>query len=95
MNHLLRTLEEKHMPLSDTATLTKLSDSNQTIGNPDEDVRGRSVKDKDGHGIGKVNDLLSMIRIGENGGTQDDRQRYHTSGHGDAGIALGLEHRLR
>jgi len=40
------------------ATLSKLSDSGQTVAHSDEDVRGRKVKDKDGKDIGKVDDLL-------------------------------------
>ncbi|MDQ6877584.1 MAG: PRC-barrel domain-containing protein [Candidatus Dormibacteraeota bacterium] len=40
------------------ATLSKLSDSGQTIASADEDIRGRKVKDKDGHDVGRVDDLL-------------------------------------
>jgi sporulation protein YlmC with PRC-barrel domain len=46
------------MTTHDTATLSKLSDTNQTVASADEDVRGRTVKDKDGHDVGKVDDLL-------------------------------------
>lgn len=42
----------------DNATLSKLSDTGQTVENPDEDIRGRTVLDKDGNDIGKVHDLL-------------------------------------
>ena len=42
----------------DTAGLTKLADSGETIANGDEDVRGRDVLDKDGEQIGKVEGLL-------------------------------------
>ena len=40
------------------ATLRKLSDSDQTIDGPANDIRGRVVKDKNGEAIGKVHDLL-------------------------------------
>ncbi|MHB8588435.1 MAG: PRC-barrel domain-containing protein [Candidatus Dormibacteraceae bacterium] len=46
------------MSVNNTATLSKLSDSGQTIANADDDIRGRMVKDKDGHDIGRVDDLL-------------------------------------
>ncbi len=46
------------MPSDDTATLSALSDSSQTIENPEDDLRGRNVKDKDGHAVGRVDDLL-------------------------------------
>lgn len=42
----------------DTATLTRLKDTGHTVANPDEDVRGRKVKDRQGEEIGKVDDLL-------------------------------------
>lgn len=38
--------------------LTKLSDTDLTISNPLEDIRGRTVKDVDGEKIGKIEDLL-------------------------------------
>lgn len=38
--------------------LEKLSDSEQTVETPDEDVRGRKVADTDGNEIGKIEDLL-------------------------------------
>lgn len=41
-----------------TATLTKLSDSDLTLSDPTEDVRGRTVRDRDGDDLGKVDDLL-------------------------------------
>ena len=40
------------------ATLRKLSDSDQTIDGPANDIRGRVVKDKNGKAIGNVHDLL-------------------------------------
>jgi sporulation protein YlmC with PRC-barrel domain len=42
----------------DTAALSRLADSGETIANGDEDVRGRDVLDKDGEQIGKVEGLL-------------------------------------
>ncbi len=41
-----------------TTTLSKLSDTNMTVKTSDEDIRGRTVKDKDGNDVGKVDDLL-------------------------------------
>lgn len=41
-----------------TATLVRLSDTDLTVADPAEDVRDRSVVDRDGEEIGKVNDLL-------------------------------------
>lgn len=46
------------MDTQPTATLVKLSDSNLTVDDPKADVRGRKVVDKDGHEVGKVDDLL-------------------------------------
>lgn len=46
------------MPLDNVATLSRLSDSDQTIANRGDDVRGRKVKDKVGHEVGRVDDLL-------------------------------------
>jgi sporulation protein YlmC with PRC-barrel domain len=40
------------------AALRKLRDSGQTVSPSAEDVRGRTVKDKDGQELGKVHDLL-------------------------------------
>lgn len=40
------------------AVLIRLSDTGQTVADPEEDIRGRNVKDKDGDDIGKVDDLL-------------------------------------
>jgi sporulation protein YlmC with PRC-barrel domain len=48
----------KHMPVHTAPTLSKLSDRGQTIANPDDDIRGRKVKDKDGRDVGRVDDLL-------------------------------------
>lgn len=38
--------------------LVKLRDTDQTVANPDEDVRGRAIRDRDGEDLGKVDDLL-------------------------------------
>ena len=46
------------MATFDTATLTLLGDSNLTVADADEDIRGRTVKDREGKDIGKVDDLL-------------------------------------
>lgn len=46
------------MTTQDNFPLTKLSDSGETVANTSEDIRGRKVKDKDGKGLGKVDDLL-------------------------------------
>ncbi len=43
---------------NDTATLSLLGDTDLTIADTDEDIRGRTVKDKDGKDIGQVDDLL-------------------------------------
>ncbi|HEV2106861.1 MAG TPA: PRC-barrel domain-containing protein [Thermomicrobiales bacterium] len=40
------------------ATLHKLSDSEMTVADPAEDVRGRDVKDRAGEDVGHVEDLL-------------------------------------
>jgi sporulation protein YlmC with PRC-barrel domain len=41
-----------------TAKLVRLSDTELTIANPDEDIRDRRVIDRDGEDLGKVEDLL-------------------------------------
>ncbi|MFB7087811.1 PRC-barrel domain-containing protein [Streptomyces sp. NPDC056296] len=46
------------MTADKTPILSKLSDSQQTVETPEEDVRGRKVADTDGNDIGKVEDLL-------------------------------------
>ncbi|MFD8427787.1 PRC-barrel domain-containing protein [Streptomyces coelicoflavus] len=46
------------MTAGETPILNKLSDSQQTVATPAEDVRGRKVADTDGNDIGKVEDLL-------------------------------------
>lgn len=60
---------------NDTARLIELGDSEHTLANPDEDIRGRKVIDRDGEDLGKVDDLLidaaerkvRMLRV-EHGG---------------------------
>jgi sporulation protein YlmC with PRC-barrel domain len=39
-------------------TLLRLSDTELTVANPAEDVRGRNIIDKDGETIGEVSDLI-------------------------------------
>jgi len=46
------------MTTQDNATLSKLSDTGQTVKDAADDIRGRKVKDKDGKDIGTVHDLL-------------------------------------
>ncbi|GAA4588120.1 sporulation protein YlmC with PRC-barrel domain [Actinoplanes octamycinicus] len=38
--------------------LIELSDSDQVVEDPAEDIRGRKVRDRDGHELGRVDDLL-------------------------------------
>jgi sporulation protein YlmC with PRC-barrel domain len=40
------------------AVLVRLSQSGHTVTNPPQDVRGRTVKDRNGDDVGKVDDLL-------------------------------------
>lgn len=55
--------------------LIKLSDTTQTIADPDADVRGRKVVDSNGDDIGEVDDLLvddqenkvRFLRVGAGG----------------------------
>lgn len=46
------------MNTSNTGTLLKLSEIDETVANPEEDIRDRDVKDRNGQDIGKVKDLL-------------------------------------
>ena len=46
------------MATSSPATLIRLSDTGQTVAEPEQDVRGRAVRDRDGEDLGKVDDLL-------------------------------------
>jgi sporulation protein YlmC with PRC-barrel domain len=44
-----------------SAALIKISDSDQTVADPAEDIRGRKVYDRAGDELGKVDDLLIDI----------------------------------
>src|SRR5487761_424166 len=58
-NLLLPSIQEiSPMSVNQNASLSKLSDTGQTVANADEDIRGRNVKAKDGQHLGKVDDLL-------------------------------------
>jgi hypothetical protein len=46
------------MTTPDFATLSLLGDSDLTVADGEEDIRGRTVKARDGTDIGKVDDLL-------------------------------------
>ncbi len=46
------------MTTNSNATISKLSDSGQTVTPSADDIRGRTVKDNDGEELGKVRDLL-------------------------------------
>jgi sporulation protein YlmC with PRC-barrel domain len=46
------------MTMHDLDTLTKLSDTRLVVGGDDDDIRGRTVKDRDGKELGHVDDLL-------------------------------------
>ena len=46
------------MMMPDLATLSLLRDSDLTVADPDEDIRGRIVRDKDGKEMGKIDDLM-------------------------------------
>lgn len=46
------------MTTENNDTLSKLSDTGRTIDGAVNDIRGRTVKDKDGKTLGKVHDLL-------------------------------------
>ncbi|BCY13070.1 PRC-barrel domain-containing protein [Actinoplanes sp. L3-i22] len=43
---------------SSSIELIKLSDSDRMVGDPAEDIRGRTVQDRDGNDLGRVDDLL-------------------------------------
>jgi sporulation protein YlmC with PRC-barrel domain len=51
-------MEDRTVTTNDIATLSLLGDSDLTVADGDEDIRGRTVKDQDGTEIGKVDDLL-------------------------------------
>ncbi len=46
------------MTTNSSATISKLTDSGKTITPAADDIRGRTVKDKDGEALGKVRELL-------------------------------------
>ncbi|MZE79368.1 PRC-barrel domain-containing protein [Streptomyces xinghaiensis] len=46
------------MESGDVPVLTRISDSDQAISAPGEDIRGRKVTDRSGNELGKVGDLL-------------------------------------
>jgi len=46
------------MTMHDLDTLTRLSTTHLVIGSEDDDIRGRTVKDRDGKELGHVEDLL-------------------------------------
>jgi sporulation protein YlmC with PRC-barrel domain len=46
------------MSLNMNSSLSRLSDTGQTVANADDDIRGRKVKAKDGEDLGTVDDLL-------------------------------------
>lgn len=56
-------------------TLVRLSDTGETVADPQADVRGRTVVDRDGQEIGTIDDLLvddqehkvRFLRVGEGG----------------------------
>jgi sporulation protein YlmC with PRC-barrel domain len=58
-----------------TGTLHELGDTAQTVADRDADVRGRAVVDRDGHEVGRVDDLLiddqakrvRFLRVAEGG----------------------------
>ncbi|MCM4083859.1 PRC-barrel domain-containing protein [Paractinoplanes hotanensis] len=42
----------------ESGTMMRLGDSGQMLADRDQDIRGRKVLDRDGHELGKVDDLL-------------------------------------
>jgi sporulation protein YlmC with PRC-barrel domain len=67
------------MSIQESATLRNLSDTDLTVATSEEDIRGRTVKDKDGKDIGKIDDLLI-----------DDRERKVRFMRVESGGFLGL-----
>ena len=45
-------------PAEKVPRLTRLRDSDETVSDSDQDIRGRMVKDKDGHDLGKIEGLM-------------------------------------
>lgn len=62
------------MTIGDIPILKKISDSNQTVASPEEDVRGRTVCNTVGEDLGTVDDLL----IDE----EEGKVRFLLVGHG-------------
>ncbi|PYI38699.1 PRC-barrel domain-containing protein [Arthrobacter psychrolactophilus] len=46
------------MQTPETGKLLKLGDTDETIATPEEDIRNRHVKDRDGEDLGKISNLL-------------------------------------
>ncbi|NQX37167.1 PRC-barrel domain-containing protein [Herbiconiux sp. VKM Ac-2851] len=46
------------MGSTESPTLVKLSETDQQLASPEEDIRGRHVKDRDGQDLGRAHDLL-------------------------------------
>jgi sporulation protein YlmC with PRC-barrel domain len=46
------------MPANPSAILVRLSDTDSVIADPDDDLRGRTVRDRNGSELGVVEDLL-------------------------------------
>jgi sporulation protein YlmC with PRC-barrel domain len=42
----------------ESGTMMRLGDSGRLLADPDQDIRGHTVLDQDGHEIGKIGDLL-------------------------------------
>jgi sporulation protein YlmC with PRC-barrel domain len=53
-----RSKEVEEMSQAQQPTMIRLGDTDRTIPNPDEDIRGRRVIDRNGEQLGKVADLL-------------------------------------
>lgn len=68
-----------------TGTLVKMSDTALTIADPNDDVRGRKVLDRDGEEIGEVDDLLLD--------DQEYRVRFLQIAHGGF-LGIGEDHFL-
>jgi len=51
-------MEEEATMNIEPRTMMRLSDSEHIVADPDQDIRGRKVLDRDGKELGKVEDLL-------------------------------------
>jgi sporulation protein YlmC with PRC-barrel domain len=65
------------------ASLVPLSDTGQTVAAPEEDIRGKTVRDRDGEKIGKIDDLLVD--------TEEHRTRFLRLEHGGV-LGFGATH---